>query len=435
MDNLPILSFFYSLDEIKLLEKVEKNFQCLGYVINDYICGESLEKINLQSKNVDDNEILLPIISDSFLKSTNCFDDFMKYLDNSPKALPILLDVSNYGKNNNFQEYLELKVPEKSRAKVFQGKKIHCISLDDLTQEHYQTVFTALGIPQAEIPPKLIKINKLRNPETQESGLEELLEEYPNNRSILYGCAFLHYENENIESSRRFLEKLLSLFPKDAMGNYLYASLLRKHFRNFENTKKAFETSIASYPNFYKTHYEYAVFLQNDLKHYEQAKLEYKTALQLNPNNSLANYYYALFLVEKFREYESAKKYFENCLRIDSNFVDAHYNYALVLVELKDFGVAREHYETAIKLKSNFVYAHNNYAYLLETQFQEYDKAKKHYEFAIKLNPNFAYAHFNYALFLYEQEKNFTEAKKHYLTACKLQANLKNQEIDDLFNL
>ncbi|MCB1191733.1 MAG: tetratricopeptide repeat protein [Leptospiraceae bacterium] len=435
MNDLPILSFLYCSDEAKLLEKVEKNFQCLGYIIKNYVCDPALEPNTLKGKNVDEKELLLPIVSDSLLKKVSCFNYLISCLNHYTKILPIVLDVSGYGKNNDFKAYLELKAPEKSNLEILKNKTINCISLDELAQEHYQTIFAFLEIETPNIPPLLIKINKLRNPESQEKGLEELRKEEPQNRTILFSSAFLQYENENIETAKKYLDKLLALYPDDTMANYLYANLLQKHYRDFENAKKRFESAISNYSNSDKIHYEYAIFLEKNLNYYQQAKQEYEQAIRLFPCDSNYHYHYALLLVEKFRDYEIAKKYFQKSLQLEPNFVDAHYNYALLLVTLQDYKEAREHYELALKINPNFVYAHNNYAYLLETQFQEYEKAKKHYEFVLKLDPNFAYAHFNYALFLYERQNDLTGAKHHYQAACKIEPKLKNQEIENLLLL
>ena len=459
----------YSWLNTDIADEIDNKFQSIGITfMRDVRDVGDFQSLSDFMKKIRNNDYVIMIISNSYLKSVNCMFEvleFMKEKSFKNRILPIIdkdeIDIfSTEGKifyidywQNEF-EYLKNKISKlepMNATKLLEKLKfvericreieeflfilsdMKLKTIEELKQMDYKPILKLIGYEKNASVSELLTVSMIND--VEERNLEE--EKY----KTKYGetSMFYHYkgyranEDKNHKLARYYYEKALGINPQYVIShNNLAALLTQGSFNDYEGARKHYEKALEINPNYSEAHNNFALLLKTDnYKDYEGARKHYEDALEINPNYAKAHNNLAGLLIEHFKDYENARMHIEKSLDIDPNNIEAHFNYA-ILLETKhynDYEGARKHYEKTLDINPQCAIAYNNLACLLSEHFNDYKGARKYFEKALNINPNFAEAHYNFArLLTTKYYKDYEGARKHFEVAVDINPQYANTQ-------
>lgn len=217
---------------------------------------------------------------------------------------------------------------------------------------------------------------------------EEATVKGPTDITATFKLAQFLYFVRQFERSNRIFDKLLTLQPSHAEGNFFRAML----FKEMGDTTSAiaqFEKTIELMGSDYNSTMQLANLYYSQGKK-EKALENYNRALAIDPKSDEAAYSRGLFYHQE-GDYEKAMLDYQKTIDINASHYYAYYNAGNILAENGNYDRALEHFEICIKLKPDYAKGYNRIAQCLELK-GDLEKARVNYERSLQIDPNFALA-------------------------------------------
>ncbi len=267
----------------------------------------------------------------------------------------------------------------------------------------------------------------------------------------LLGLAEIEILKQNPAGADQYLQKAISLAPKDAgvwtvRGHYLFFE------KDYSEAEKAFKTAISLDPKLERPYYELGDLYLLGLHKPDDAIAAYKSALALKPYDSRVHYTLANALAEaghldeaqaqldeaarldpksaflqnsigdfnlKRRKWDLAQQAYAKALAIDPHFVAARIGEGDVFVAQKNLEQALASYHAALQSAPKSTTAYVKIGVLQELQ-GHWNEAEQAYRKALTIDPKLVIAANNLAWILNEHLKKSAEALKWATSAATL---------------
>ena len=318
MDNKKTLFLSYSWNDAIIADKIDEVFQPTGVQVKRDIRGiKYKDSIKLYMSQIRDTNFVLLIISDSFIKSSNCMYEVLEILkdkDFKKKILPVVVDGTKIYKakdrltfikywSEQYEElktelelvkptdaielYKELKHIENIRTNIDEFLAYISDALVDnlstMMKNKFKVVLDHIGVSNRYLINKILAIPKLTTEEEKELALDELEAEFPNNSNVYVAKGIHAHRVGKNNNSSHFYRKAIKLDPTFANTYYNLAWNVEVYEENFEEAKTLYETAIKLNPNDTKAMNNLAGLYSSELGQPKLARELYEKSLDINP--------------------------------------------------------------------------------------------------------------------------------------------------------
>ena len=463
----------YSWSDTAIADKIDIIFQPTGVDVKRDIRNIGYKgNIKEYMAQIRDTDFVLLIISDSFIKSSNCMFEVLELIkdkDFKEKMLPVVMDGTKIFKADDKLEYIkywtkqhadlkaklegvnttdalelykELKHIENIRTTIdeFLGhvSGISVPSFSTLSNQNFKLILDHIGVSDRVIINKILALAKLPTEDEKEIELDKLENEFPNNSKLYVAKAIHAYRQGKIANSSYFYRKSIQLDPTFSHAYYNLAFNVEVYDQDFDEAKKLYEKAIKLGPKDTRAMNNLAGLYSKELHNPKKARDLYEQALDINPYDAEAHYNLATLVNKYFTDdKEIAKQHYEIALDIMPDFADALHNYALLMSEV--YGDVNTGITIALRaisvepLKKTTLKLLGS---LYENEKKDNDSAKVYYDRWIAIEPNTAADHHFYAMFLvlYFLPEFKTQARQHYEAACDLDSSCESDAADSMLD-
>jgi len=376
-------------------------------------------------KKIRQHDYALLLVSDAFLKSTNCmyevlelmkeeafekrilhivfpdvkiYDpkdkaDYIKYWEDKTRETEKLIDSIARHNRGDLEEELQhcqnIAHDMHRFLKPLSGKL--SVSLEELKAQNYGPMLQHIGHEQAELYVELLAILKMED----EEELDNALDDFRENHS---GWAPFYFAKGNVEYNRKQYKKALHSYLKAIGLNLEFAEAYYNRgvvYNELGETKKA----IDDYSNAIKFNPELAEAYYNrggvykKLGETKKAIDDYFKAIKFNPEHAKA-YVNRGGIYKELGKTKKAIEDFSKAIELNSKHAQAYYNRGITYDELDKIPEAIADYSKAIVLNPKLTEAYHNRG-LAYSKSENYPQAINDFSKAIELNPNFTDAYNN----------------------------------------
>jgi tetratricopeptide (TPR) repeat protein len=221
----------------------------------------------------------------------------------------------------------------------------------------------------------------------------------------------LLFEHKDIEGSVKWLQRAVSLDPKDPKAHLKIAKMMLY----MKDYPKAFtEVNTVLRQDVYNPEgYFLKGMIYKDLKDTDKAISSFQTAINTAPDYSAA--VLQLGILFSARHNPIALKYFDNVYKMDTTDVLPIYAKGMFYQEQNDYAHAKDYYRECIEHDHQYLNAFFNLGWIYMQQ-DSLEKAWRHFDIATKIEPNNFKAYYNRGL-CSEMMKKKTEAIEDYKQA------------------
>lgn len=462
----------YSWANTSLADIIDKAFQPTGLIIKRDVRELGYKgSIKDYMQQVRSTDFVLLIISENFLKSSNCMYEVLELLkdtDFKHKILPIIVDSTQIFKPQDRLEYIkfwteqhkeleeklksvnttdaielynDLKHYEKIRTSIdeFLGilSDINSPFFSELEKNNFQMIFDYVGVSDRVLINEILSLKNALTNEEKDIEMDKLEAKYPNNPKIYFTKGYYAFERKEISKSNYFYKKAIELDPLFSATYYNLGFNIEVYNKDFEEAKKLYEKAIELEPDNTKAYINLAGLYASELKIPDKAKQLLERALELNPYDAAAHYNLALTLQRDFDNSELSKYHYELAIKFEPDFADAKHNYGMLLWEkYQRYADAKKQFLEVLELEPNYKKTLKQLGVLLETIYKHFTTAKIYYDRFIIIEPNTANDHYWYSVFLmlHFTSSEKTLARKHYEIACLLDSSLRSEHAEVLLN-
>lgn len=381
-DNQLRIFVSYSWSNTDIADQIEKDlsqFQIeLERDVRDIKYKSSIKEFMAR---IRDAKYALVLISDEYLKSTNCMIEVLHLLKEKnyeDKILPIIV-----GKPQIYNTEGRLQYTKYWHSKRHELEKLI-----------------------SDIPPSSIinEISELKNIESISSNINEFI-------GYISSIKNIDFDELKKEGYRSILEKI---GLKDV--SHLISLLIISFVRDIQKKDIMLDEWLETYKPTTDS-YTIKAGIARDKHDYVKAEINFKKALELEPSNAFAlnNYGYMLMCLGK--DHEKARDMFTRAVKIMPYLTEARLNLGCLLTDkFNAKQEAKAQYEKIISYNPTEERAYNNLANLIKGS-DSHDKIKQKmvcdlYEKAITLNPKYIGAHLGYGNYLSEVVHDFEKAEK-----------------------
>lgn len=322
-------------------------------------------------QSIRDADYAIILISNEYLKSTNCMYESLQLLkerDVKDRILPIMLDNTNIYKPEDKIKYIQFWEKKKaslskSLKKVDASNAINAIknlkTISEITSQIDDFMKLISDMNNMSLS-KLKKENYL--PILKEMGYEDF-----SWASDLVSILLL----DNIVKKEIALDVYSAKYPPNTYFYAIKASICKQSGK-YEQAKTNFLLSIELNSENYEAQNNLGQLYENMFKDYEKAKECYIKAIAANPELSIARLNLGVLLTHKFDNREGAKEQYEEILKYDPNEEKAHNNlgtYYRFKLDGEDYSQKIiYHLEKAIEINPKYIEAYINYGNYYKTK-------------------------------------------------------------------
>ncbi len=465
----PKIFLSYAWKNSNIADEIDNTFQGFGITfqrdIRDVKYRDSIKQF---MKKIGKSNYVLMIISDEFLKSSNCMYEVLELTslsDYKKRILPIVLPNAKIYKPKERILYIEhwkkelddiknelnkielenatglnedLKIIDNIYSNISEFLKDICdlnnTPYEKLKSENFEPILKTIGHEPYSLDEDLIEIQNMKDPQEKEIRLDEYITKNPRNPYANFYLATLYEKKKEYKKSRYYYEKYINNFKLGlAVAYYNLATIIHQHIGDYNTAKKHYLKSISINPYYDPPHNNLGNLYREHFEDYESAMKHYKKGLEINPFSSKI-YNNIAVLYQKQNNYENAKSNYLKAIEINPKFDTAFYNLALLQENhFKDYEIAKVNYNKAIIIDPNNYRAYNNLGLLFEKYFNDFQTAEINYKKSLEINENYDPAWYNLARIYMGIHKNKDLAQKYYETACKLNSKNKTQNADKFF--
>lgn len=388
----PKIFLSYSWQNKEEASLIESDFNRIGIpLIKDTLNLKFKDSISEYMKSIRNADFALILISDDYLKSTNCMNEALEILkeqNHKDKILPILVNGTKIFTASDRIKFIKYWKDKKDRLSLeLEGLDVTSSieSYGDL--KLFKTIYLS-------IDSFLKSIGDLKT-----STLDELKKE--NYKSII---DYLGFEDVSYLLDLLVISQIESLTLKEFA--------LKNHIDKF---------GISSHALFSKAK------TKADLGNKDEAKVLYQESLKLDSNNSATWNNYGFLLDRQFNQHNKALECYKKAIEIEPNLIVARINLATVYSRKNKTNKAKQEYLRILEINPCEPKAHNNIANIYR-KFNDKEKIIYHFTEAIKYNSKYTEAYINFANYLDLELSDFEKAEFYYRKAKEI-ANDKNVDI------
>lgn len=460
----------YSWANSIIADKIDTAFQPTGlYVKRDIREIAYKGSIKDYMKEVRETDFVLIIISDNFIKSSNCMYEVLELLKEknfNDKILPVVLDGTKIFKPEDRIEYIkywtekhaeleikdvnitdaleiykELKHIEKIRTTIDEFLSyvsgVNVLSFSELSNQNFKPIFNHIGVSDELLINRILSLSKMSSDDEKEIELDKLENEFPNNPKVYVAKAIHAFRQKKIQNSNYFYRRSIQLDPTFAASFYNLGYNIEVFAKGFDEAKSLYEKAIELDPRNIKAINNLAGLYSSEFNIPEKAKELYQMALEINPYDATGHYNLATLISRDFNDYENARYHYEFAIKLKPDFVDAKHNYGMVLwKDYHELAEAKKQFLEIIELEPQKKSTLKQIGRLLEEEYKHFESAKIYYDLFIGVEPNTAEDHYWYATFLmlYFLPKFKTLARMHYEEACVMDNTFRSNQVEILLH-
>jgi tetratricopeptide (TPR) repeat protein len=422
----------YCWAEANAVDKIEQSLHLEPFgieLIRDIRNLPQLERISNFEKRIRECDLVLILISDSFLKSPHCMFEVIETIKNEDfenKIVTVVMeDARKIYKPGSQNEYIKFwlnelermketaegiplnllkdsaseasflaKIPEQISSFISLLKDINNFNYCDLENVNFEPLekyfSDIIGVTEEDYS-KLLKILELKDFDEVLSALEKYREKNGESSIFFSVSSYAKKKFKFFKGAKTDAEKAWKLDPRNPSTIGVFAGALFA-LGDEESAKHYFEVALGINPNHTPAHNNLGNVLRK-MGDKDGARHQYEEALRIDPDNVDAQNNLGSLLGE-MGDKEGAKKFIKGALSINPSYYMAYYNLGNILIEMGDKDGARHQYEEALRINPNYVEAHNNLGTIL-AEIGDKEVAKYHYQEALRIDPNYAPAHSN----------------------------------------
>ena len=367
MNKQPNIFLSYSWHDRDIADIIQKDMGNVGIkLIRDTTNLKYKDDLKEFMGMVRSTDYSIILLSESYLKSTNCMFEAMELMKERnfiEKVLPIMIEDIKIFKPADQINFIKYWKNEK-------------YLLEDQTKN--LDIISSLNI-----------FNQLKVVSQIYNSIDEFIKQ----------ITIFKLMNLNELKSEYYKSLLLRM---NLLDPTIFQEIIRiDHLDNLNEQEIAVDNYIITYP--LSTYgYELRGRISRYQGKFEKARMNYIRSIELDPNNWQALYNLGNLLDEDFKDHIEAVKYYRDAIVANPNLLEARVNLGYVYCyHLNDQEKAQEQYLEALKLNTNDGNTHQKIANSLRLQ-KPYDVEKIHYHFkkSIELDPHSYQAYLNYADFL-----------------------------------
>lgn len=415
----------YSRKDAKVVDELERIFLTVGLTfvrdVRDLQFGGGIPSF-MESIRLADSVVV--IISDSFLRSSNCLFEMLELMseeDFRGRLTPITLDPTTIADPKKMAEYvaywegeatrlasktrrldpknagpLMAHVNLYSRIAGFVGEFIRTIrdirhlSLSELRLAYYRPLIEALGCDRSTLIDRLFEINGM-SPEARKVALDEFIANHPGHAAGLFFKAHFLQEMNDYQNALRFYDKAINARP-DYANAYNNRGVIHHKQGRLHRAIQDYNYAIKFLPEFAEAYYNRALSHQK-LGRTEQALQDYGRLLQLNPGHKMG-YYNRGSLWSELGAHESARENLSMAIELDGEFADAFMNRGNAHLALGNLDQALQDHNKAIELGAENALAYVNRGAVL-CKLGRIKEGLRDLEMALELDPKNPTAYHN----------------------------------------
>ena len=354
----------YSWKDKATVDPIDEAFRAIGIdLIRDERHLGYLGSIKEFMRRVREEDFVIMVISDAFLRSSNCMFEVMEMLDSErfqERLLPIHLDGADIFTAKGRLTYIkfwdhELKEANETYRELTDISRTNTIMeelnhfrnirsnidrffevvadmniwpLEKLQAQQYLPIINLIGKKKAtdESPGKngldlvesyqqVLRIQSLDDREEQEIALFRLLREYPEHKPALFLKAYLSGEDRQYLLARFLYEEVLKLDPRDEAAHLNLGVMLAGREEN-KLAEKHYKKVLEINPQNVRAHWYLADIYTKDLE-YERARYRLEKAVELDPSNLDLHIALGELFKDCLHKYDQALGWLEKALILD----------------------------------------------------------------------------------------------------------------------
>lgn len=461
----------YSWNDTEIADKLDLIFQPTGIEVQrDIRYVNYKDSIKDFMTKIRDTDFALLIISDNFIKSSNCMYEVLELVkekDYKNRVLPVVMDGTRIYKaadrlayiqywTNQYEELQallstikptdalellkELKHIENIKTTIDEFlayiSDVNIPSYSTLSNKNFKPILDQIGVTEKELINKILSIAKLPTDDEKEIALDNLETEYPNNAKVFVAKAINCFRVGKIPVSSHYYRKSIAIDSTFSPAFYNLAFNVEVYEKNFDEARGLLETAIKLSPTDIRSLNNLAGLYSKELSNPDKAKELYEKIIAIKPNDADAHYNLATLIARKFPDDKDiAKEHYETAIATNPDFVEALHNYAILLSEsYEDFDGAVNSCLRILEIEPERKATLKVIGSLYEFDIKNFALAKIYYDRFISIEPNTAEQHNYYAMFLIAHcLPEFKElAIKHYETACNLDPSFESDAVEVL---
>ncbi|MEP7229953.1 MAG: toll/interleukin-1 receptor domain-containing protein [Ginsengibacter sp.] len=238
----------YSWTDSNTADEIDTIFQPTGiFVKRDIRAIKFKGSIKKYMSEIRETDFVLILISDSFIKSSNCMYEMLELLkeqDYQKKILPVLIDgtkiftpkekieyikywgdkyieletdLKTVNTTDALELYKELKHIENIRSSIDEFLGIisdeNFLSFSKLKVQKFKPIFDYIGVSDRFLLKKLFSLGSIKTVEEKEIELDKIESEFPNNSKVYAAKAINAFNEKKIQNSIYFYRKSIELDP------------------------------------------------------------------------------------------------------------------------------------------------------------------------------------------------------------------------------
>ncbi|HEY5534594.1 MAG TPA: tetratricopeptide repeat protein [Ignavibacteria bacterium] len=422
--------FSYSFKDKKVVDDIDKDFQ--GFPgINIKRCVRDLEytdSIKEFMKKVRDTDFVFIVISDAFIKSTNCMyeiTELFKEENFKERILPIVPYESGDVRRakiftpddraeyiihwNKRRDDLDKKIkdiPRESTPKLDDDLKkyreisnivgefidtvadMNYVPLEKLKSNRYKQILKKIGYEETDKESEVLSISTIEEKEERDIELDEFINKYPK-----YFGGYFHKGYIAVDEEKKY---------KSGLHYYTKAIELKPDLAEVYNNRgsvycdlQIYDTAIADFTKAIELKPDFAVAYNNRgnvydiLEKYYDAIVNFDKAIDLMPDFAEA-YYNRGIVNSNLQKYEKAIADYIKAIELKPDFAEAYYNRGLAYYNIQNYDDSIADYTKAIDLKPDYADAYYNRGLIYGKEMNDHPKAINDFNKAIEFKPEFA---------------------------------------------
>jgi tetratricopeptide (TPR) repeat protein len=225
-----------------------------------------------------------------------------------------------------------------------------------------------------------------------------------------------------LNSSEKFTQFLVKIFPKSYWMHYKLGYFLAKKPEGRDDAEKELRLSISLNPNVPDAYYTLAKILWGKPNWEDEVSSLCNLMFERFPKNPWP-FIYLGFLHEIRNDFVNAENYYRKAIAIAPNLLDSYDHLLIILHQSNRFDEAQQVYPQVVKLLPRNNEKYHFYSALYHHVDGKYSEAVTAYKQVVRINPNNVNAYVNLAILQDEQLHQPEEAEKAYRRSIQLNTN------------
>jgi|GEM_PF-3538383 len=454
----------YSWIDSKQADQIETFLSSIGLtVIRDINSLKYRDNIETFMASIRDCDYSLILISNDYLKSSNCLYEFIELYKEKEflkKFMPILLEnTSIYSTENKLEliQFWKEKVestkksisdfePTKTISLIQELKhyetiysefdsiinsiaKYKNISLEEGYNSSFKDIIEFMGIENPKVKIEISRIENIKDEELQDIEINKLKNTYPGNISIIFAEGYINLTKRgNYKKAQLAFEKYLDVETNSSALNNL--GLCLYNLDKLSEAEEIYKKSLLLSPS-YKTYFNMGN-LEAKKNNFNKAVIYWIKSIKANPYYAITYFNVGKIYTDMNGDFKNGIKYYKKALELDPHLREGYTNISSIYIRQSNFKQAAFYLEECLKYNPNDYVAMYNLGTVYQDIHGQQHKSKSLYRKSIRKNFNYTSPKIGLAKLLILEGGDFDEAKE--LLRDVLSINPNNKDVKMLLN-